>query len=60
MLDTMSLVLARTVSGTHPLEIKEELHQLNGRLLLLDQAHAAVQERMEELLAAEEASPVSE
>lgn len=50
MLDSLSLVLARTATGAHPLEIKEELHQLNGRLLLVMEAHAQVQMQLEQLV----------
>ena len=60
MLDSMSLVLARGASDAHPLDFKEDLYQLNGRLLLLDQAHAAIQEQMEELLAHEETASAPE
>ena len=60
MLDSMSLVLARGASDAHPLDFKEDLYQLNGRLLLLAQAHAAIQEQMEELLAHEEAASAPE
>ncbi len=56
MLDSMSPVLARGASDAHPLDFREDLYLLNGRLLLLDQAHAAIQEQMEELLADEEAT----
>ena len=60
MLDSMSLVLARGASDAHPLDFKEDLYQLNGRLLLLAQAHAAIQEQMEELLAHEETASAPE
>ena len=60
MLDSMSLVLARGASDAHPFDFKEDLYQLNGRLLLLAQAHVAIQEQMEELLAHEEAASAPE
>lgn len=60
MLDSISLVLARVSTGVHPLDIREDLYRLNGRLLLLEQAHAEVQGRLDELLAGDETSSTSE
>ena len=59
MIDALSQVLARATPGTHPLDFKEDLYLLNGRLLLLSQAHAAIQEGLEELLAGDDASSAS-
>lgn len=50
MLDSLSLVLARLETGSHPLEIKENLHELNGRLLMVIGAHQEVQAQMELLV----------
>lgn len=47
-LDALSPILDRL--DAHPLDIKDELHRLNGRVLLLDQLHEAAQEQMEALL----------
>ena len=56
----MSFVAVKISSGMHPLEVEEELFQLYGRLSLVGSAHVAVKQKMDELLAAEEASPAPE
>ena len=50
MLDSLTQVLARMASGTHPLQAKQDFHRLNGRLLLVMQAHAEVQKQMKLLV----------
>ena len=59
-LDSMSFAAVKISSGMHPLEVEEELFQLYGRLSLVGSAHVAVKQKMDELLAAEEASPAPE
>ncbi len=59
MLDSLSLALANLSAGMHPLEVREELIQAYGRVLLAG-AHEEVQRQMEELLADEEAASAPE
>ena len=48
MVDALSPILDRM--DADPTDIKDELHRLNGRVLLLDQVHEGAQEQMEALL----------
>lgn len=60
LLSDMSLLLATMSSDTSPLEIKDELRLVHGRLLLLHQVHAAVQGEIQTLLDDAESAPPQE
>ena len=60
LLGDMSLLLATMSSDTSPLEIKDELRLVYGRLLLLHQVNAAVQGELQALLDDEESAPPQE
>ena len=60
LLSDMSLLLATMSSDTSPLEIKDELRRVHGRLLLLHQVHAAVQGELQALLDDAESAPPQE
>ena len=60
LLSDMSLLLATMSSDTSPLEIKDELRRVHGRLLLLHQVHAAVKGELQALLDDAESAPPQE
>ncbi len=60
LLSDMSLLLSTMSFAMSPLEIKDELRLVHGRLLLLQQVHATVQGELQTLLDDEESFPPQE